>query len=703
MIQEADPVSGSNEQNPVVTQNISGDRFEHPYKRLRLWLIKPSKYDDEGYVIRYWKGVIPSNTLNCLYGLSETVRESGVFGADLRWDIELIDDTVEKVDLRKIIKAKREKGTKTLVCLVGVQTNQFVRASHLAVTLRQHGVDVLIGGFHVSGILATLPEIPGDLKKLQDTGVVLVAGEAEGGRWEQILRDALKDDLQPVYNFLGVAPDISCAPLPRIHEKFVNRYAVHRFTALDCGRGCPFKCSFCTVINVQGRKMRFRDVEAVAGQIRENYRKHKIIFYFFTDDNFSRNKNWEALFEAFARLREEEKIPFRFMIQVDTKSHHVPDFVVKARRAGCSQVFIGMESLNDDNLKSVGKTQNDIEDFKRLVDLYQKNGIVAHLAYIIGFPFDTAESVRKDIKKLMELGAGQASFFMMTPLPGSMDYLATVQARTMLDADFNNYDSFHETHRHARMAPGEWVQAYEDAWKDFYSVENMQNALRNATPENYWGIFLNFVWYKNSVQVEKGHPMLHGFVRLKGRLERRPDYPLEGRWVYFKRRVRDVWNLLYGWFKLCLEMEELWLATRRRRPIEEKVVMELAHLSKWAKEWRTVRLAELQAMYRRAASHVSAESGGEVKTSIKIPSRFQLWLAKHNIFAVSPLTFSRRPRKRFWRRVNLDFRRGHIFQINYLRLLANGFSECIHLVRFLFSFLRRSLPFSHRDSHTVAR
>lgn len=657
--------------------------FRHVYKRLNLYLIKPSKYDDEGYVIRYWKGVLPSNTLSCLYGLSEDVRERGVLGKDLEWSTELIDDTVQGIPYKKIIRAGRHEGTKVIVCLVGVQTNQFPRAADIAMKFRRAGIPVLIGGFHVSGTVATLPDLSPELVTLANAGVTLVAGEAESGHWEKLLGDALRNELKPVYNFLNDLPDISRAPFPRIQPKLLTRYALRHFGTLDCGRGCPFGCSFCTVINVQGRRMRFREVDFLIEKIREDYHRYGITGYFFTDDNFCRNKNWEAILDGLIELREKEGMPLFFMMQLDTQSHLVPNFVEKAARAGCRQVFIGMESLNQENLKAVKKSQNDIDTFKELVDAFQDVGIVCHLAYIIGFSLDTAASVKEDIEKLISLGAGQASFFMMTPLPGSMDYKRAVERGMLMDADLNNYDTFHETHRHPRMKPGEWMAAYEDAWRSFYSLENMKRILtRDIKSENYWGIFSNFVWYKNSVNVEGGHPMIHGFVRLKGRLERRIGYPVEGRWEYFKRRLKDVRRELTGWWSLGLELEEVWLATRRRSPLEQRVVAELARMTQSAKKWRDFRISELHGLYSRAA--VAMEKKGLYR--FRVPSRFQLWLNRWNFFS-EPLTFTRMPLQKFWENVRDLWRRGEILRINYLRVILNVFEECALLTRFVFSII----------------
>src|SRR3990167_4431958 len=111
------------------------------YKRLKLYLIKPSKYDDEGYVIRHWKGVLPSNTLACLLGLAEDVKNRKSLGADLKWQIEPIDETVERVNVKKIIRESRRKNTKTIIGLVGVQSNQFPRAFDLGLAFRNAGIE----------------------------------------------------------------------------------------------------------------------------------------------------------------------------------------------------------------------------------------------------------------------------------------------------------------------------------------------------------------------------------------------------------------------------------------------------------------------------------------------------------------------------------------------------------------------------------
>lgn len=665
--------------------------FSPAVRRLAITLIKPSKYDDEGYVIRYWRGVLPSNTLACLYGLTEDVRKRRALGR-LKWRVDLIDETVQKVPVRKIARVSQRQGTKAIVCLVGVQSNQFARASDLALEFRAGGVDVLIGGFHVSGSLAMLPQVPPEIQRLMDAGVTVVAGEVEG-RWEGILRDALSGRLKPLYNFLAEPPDLQSVPLPRISTRYLRRFVAPNFGTLDCGRGCPFACSFCTVINVQGRTMRFREPGMLLDAIRENYRRHGISYYFFTDDNFCRNRNWEAMLDGLIRLRAEEGIRVAFMVQVDTQSYKLPRFVEKARAAGCSQVFIGMESLNPKNLEAAGKRQNLAADFRKMAAAYRQAGITTHVAYIIGFPFDTLESVRQDLERLKEeVGPEQASFFMLTPLPGSRDHLEAVRQGAPLDPDLNRYDSFHATTPHPRMTQGQWNQAYEEAWASFYGTDNMKAILRQTPPEKYWGVFSNFIWYKNAIAVEGGHPMIHGFLRLKGRRQRRPGYPIEPRWQYLRRRTSELCRTFRGWVKLALQMEEVWLQTRRRGLLEQRVVEELERYTGHTKSWRDLRLAQLQNAYARASIALKRLAPDNPAWSrIRVPSRVRLWVKRYNVFSHA-LTDSRRCLQQFWGTTRSCFKAGHLHRINVSRLFFSLAQEVSLFTVFACSFFGRLLP-----------
>ena len=642
---------------------------EQRIESLVIYLIKCSKYDDDGYVIRHWRGVLPSNSLACLYGLTEDVRRRGTLGADLKWKIELLDESVHYIDVKKIVRSSEKPHTKTIVCFVGVQTNQYPRASDLAMEIRRAGLTVLIGGFHVSGSVAMLHTTPPEIQAVIDAGCTVVLGEVEE-HWEEILQDAVMGKLQPVYNLLADLPDLQYKPIPKIHKRYLSKFLTSNFGTIDCGRGCPFNCSFCTIINVQGRKMRMRDPEGLARELRYNYYENKVSFYFFTDDNFARNKYWEQVFDILIKLRHEEGIKIEFLMQVDVLSYKIKNFVKKAREAGCSMVFIGMESINQKNLEAAGKRQNDVDDFVNLIQTYHDDHISTHVGYIIGFPFDTHESVLDDVKRLAsEIKVDQASFFMLAPLPGCHDHLEMVKRGEYMDSDYNRFDSFHETMNHPSMKPGEWQDAYRAAWRSFYSFENMKQILLRTPPDRYWDVFKNCIWYKSASHIEDNHPMITGFFRLKDRHSRRPGYAIDPWVVHVRKRAKEVKSYLVAWVKLFLEMEELWLQTRQRSEKEQWVIDEIQKIRTDVKEWRKLRVQELHEAYARAALKVK-EIQGHTQIKIIVPSKAALYFKKLNILS-DKITYSREHLNDFWFRTLQHLRRGRLHRINPLKIAVN--------------------------------
>ena len=527
--------------------------------KLTVVFIRPTNYDDDGYVIRYVKGVLPSNTIACMRSLTLefTERWKRDYGIDIT--VECYDEFVEKVPITKFAR-KNGSSHKVVAALVGVQSNQYPRAADLAMRLTDHGIKALIGGFHVSGILAMFGEPTPEINDVIDYGVTVVQGEAELV-WESILHDVVNGCEKSIYRMTNY-PDISNKPVPQADTRYMRKFAVSHMGTVDCSRGCPFNCSFCTIVNVQGRHMRCRSANSILATIRNNLALG-INHYFFTDDNFSRNTNWESIFDGLIEMREQEGLDISFMMQVDTVCDRIPNFVEKAGRAGCTQVFIGMESLNPDNLKAVQKNQNNVENYASYIAAWHRENVMTHVGYIIGFPFDTLESVKRDVDNMMNvIKVDQASFFILTPLPGSVDHKYMVDNNLPLDPDLNNYDSFHITTEHPLMTRDETLQAYDYAWTQFYRFENLKKVLMRAGTKAYWNIFKNIMWYKNSL-LEPRHPMVAGFIRRKHRTDVRPGTPVLSRRQYYFTRLKEYSAGLWRRIGLFFELQELWMLTRK--------------------------------------------------------------------------------------------------------------------------------------------
>ena len=527
-------------------------------RRFRVLLIKPSHYDDDGYVIRWYRSTMPSNSLAAVYGLITDAAAQNVLGDDVAVTVNAIDETNTRVRIEKIIAEYRADGNFGFVGLVGVQSNQYPRALDIARPLRAAGIAVVLGGFHPSGLLAMFPKITPDLQAALDMGITLFAGEAEG-RAEQLLRDVAAGTLKPIYNFMDDLPGLGGAVAPILPQAFVKR-TLGNLSSFDAGRGCPFQCSFCTIINVQGRKSRFRSPDDVEQILRRNW-EQGVDRFFITDDNFARNRDWEAIFDRIIELRERDNMDVRFMIQVDTLCHKIPNFITKAKRAGVTRIFIGLENINPANLLAAKKRQNKITEYRKMLLAWKAAGIWTYAGYILGFPNDTPESIRHDIEIVKhELPLDILEFFVLTPLPGSEDHKVLADKSVAMDADLNKYDLEHIVTAHPKMSKQEWEGIYSDAWKLYYTAEHIETVLKRARAKgiNIYRLMLIVLWFSCSVAVEGVHPLQGGILRLKSRDERRPELPRASvlafypglAWEFVSKQTR---LLLQAWrlYRMC--------------------------------------------------------------------------------------------------------------------------------------------------------
>jgi hypothetical protein len=526
-------------------------------KTFRAVLIKPSHYDDDGYVIQWIRSGLPANSLACVYALVEDCARRGVLGEDVDFEIIPYDETNTVIRVNRIIRdLKRADGG--FVGLVGVQSNQFPRASDLARQFRAAGIPVVIGGFHVSGCLAMLPELPDDIKATQALGVTLFAGEAEG-RMDGLLRDIWHGELKPLYNFMNDLPEMSRAVPPFLPRAAVKK-TMRDYSSFDAGRGCPFQCSFCTIINVQGRKSRYRTPDDIEAIIRAN-EAVGIHRFFITDDNFARNKNWEAILDRLIDLRENQGFRFRFTIQVDTLCHRMPKFIEKAARAGCNRVFIGLENIDPDALMAAKKRQNKIWEYRKMLQAWKDVGATTYAGYILGFPEDTPEKIRRNIEIIKrELPLDLLEFFFLTPLPGSEDHKVLASKGVWMDPDMSKYDLNHRVSHHPKMTDAEWEGIYRECWDIFFNEEHLETVLRRGAARNVniKTLFGAYAGFQAAIKVEKLHPLEGGIFRRKMRTQRRHGLPRVHPLVFYPHRVYETTRNIIEMIGLYLRCRRVW-------------------------------------------------------------------------------------------------------------------------------------------------
>ncbi|MCP5082016.1 MAG: radical SAM protein [Alphaproteobacteria bacterium] len=490
--------------------------------------IKPTHYDDDGYPITWVRSIVPSNSLAVLYGLAADGANRQILGPTVDFELKAYDETNCRVRPDRIISDIKASGGKCLICFVGVQSNQFPHAVELARPFLTAGLPVILGGFHVAGCMSMLDALPSEIQDAMDMGISMFAGEAEEHRLDQVITDAWNGELKPVYNFLSDLPALDGEPPPYLPPAELDR-TLHQRSSFDLGRGCPYQCSFCTIINVQGRKSRFRTPDDLERIVRENAAQG-IRKFFITDDNLARNKDWEAFFDRLISLRESENLRVSLIIQVDTQCHMIPNFIEKARKAGCRRVFLGLENINPDNLIGAKKHQNKITDYRLMLQKWRDVGAYTWAGYITGFPADSKASILRDIEIIKEeLPLDMLELFMLTPLPGSEDHRNMVRQGAWMDPDLNKYDNYHRVSHHGKMPDDEWEEAYHQAWSNYYTWDHIETVARRhaATGGNPKRLAMMMTEFKAMYMIEGLHPLEGGVIRLKYRADRRPGFPRE--------------------------------------------------------------------------------------------------------------------------------------------------------------------------------
>ena len=518
-------------------------------RAFRVALIKPSHYDADGYVIQWWRSTLPSNSLASVYGLIEECARDRVLGPDVDIEIEAADECNTVVDVKAVAKRIAAAGG-GMVGLIGVQSNQFPRALDLGRQFRALGLPVVMGGFHVSGCIAMLPSLPADLQEALDLGIHLFAGEAEG-RMAEVLCDVAAGRAKPIYKYLNDLPEMAAAVYPILPRSVVTRVAGH-YSSFDAGRGCPFQCSFCTIINVQGRKSRYRTPDDVEAIVRANAAQN-ITRFFITDDNFARNRNWEPILDRLIELRERDKFNIKLLLQVDTLCHRIPDFIEKAARAGCTAIFLGLENINPESLMGAKKRQNKIWEYREMLLAWRAQKVMTYAGYILGFPTDTPETIARDIEIIKkELPVDILEFFYLTPLPGSEDHKTLHMRGVPMDPDMNKYDLEHACTAHPLMAKATWMQVYADAWTRYYTDAHVETIMRRAVVSgiNRTKILDSLTIFAGAARIEGVHPLQFGFLRRKIRTQRRHGTPVPSALAFYPWRVADFLKVTAQWLRL---------------------------------------------------------------------------------------------------------------------------------------------------------
>jgi radical SAM superfamily enzyme YgiQ (UPF0313 family) len=333
------------------------------------------------------------------------------------WEIEIVDENIESIPLNP-------KADIIGICGMGVQ---FKRQKELLSFYRKKGYFVVAGGSYAS----LCPEF---YESIADT---VVAGEAEY-IWKEFCRDFEEGKPKRLYHECGEVA-MTDSPVPRFDLLKLNKYQA---VSLQFSRGCPFRCEFCDIIVMFGRKPRTKSLEQVGKEL-DQLRSLNITRVFFVDDNFIGNKPLAKKLLRFIRdYQREHNYWFNFGTEVSLNIAQDDELLELFRDANFGWVFIGIESPDEDSLKETLKFQNTRQDAMSSIHKVYSYGIEILAGFIVGFDNDTKEVFDKQYRFIMNSGIQSAMIGLLTAAPKTPLYeRLEKEGRLILDANNQGIDN----------------------------------------------------------------------------------------------------------------------------------------------------------------------------------------------------------------------------------------------------------------------
>jgi radical SAM superfamily enzyme YgiQ (UPF0313 family) len=337
--------------------------------------------------------------------------------------------------------------------IVGITVNvdTAYRAFDIARIYRERGIKVIFGGIHASSNSESM---------LEHCDSVCI-GEAEE-LWETILDDFTNRTLKPKY-YYSEPTDLRKVPLPRWKLISQNSYLYNNIVVTS--RGCPFQCEFCyNSCDYTNKKFRFRPVENVVQEI-ISLDKKRIMFI---DDNLIGNPDWtEELIKNIKPLN----LYWHAAVSTNIVKH--PGMIEKMSASGCKSLFIGFESINENSINSIRKTQNNIGEYNSLVKMLHENGIMVNASFVFGFDYDRKDTFDRTLDWLISNKVETITAHILTPYPGTKFYTRLLTEDRIFDYDLAKYNTSNVVFYPRNMTPNELKEGYLKIYKDFYSIKNI--------------------------------------------------------------------------------------------------------------------------------------------------------------------------------------------------------------------------------------
>lgn len=410
----------------------------------------------------------------------------------------LVDGNAQRMTEKGLVDYIKENN----VGLVGIgaMTRMVAKAYKMADAVRAAGVRVVMGGPHVTEV----PDEPLGRDGSPRHADAIALGEADA-TWPQIVADAERGTLKEVYAPLNndgkeVKPTLSDYPvipwdkmdlsqfdmikhLPKTARRALSsigmKWESFLMIPIESGRGCPYGCEFCTVTGFFGDSIRFRSDESVVNELLllkslEKKQKGKIAV-FFIDDNFAINpKRTKSLLRAI--IAAGAQVPWTAQISMNLLRDE--ELVSLIAESGAKWIFMGLESIDPDNLKSVAKGFNKPAEYPAVLERLARHGLYAITSFIFGMDGDRPGVAERTLEQIRSWPPGLPVFGLLTPYPATPLYDRLAAAgRLTRPKHWLDFKPFHMAHTPLGLSVEQAEAEVRQAWTSAYDPSTTASAM----------------------------------------------------------------------------------------------------------------------------------------------------------------------------------------------------------------------------------
>jgi len=368
-------------------------------------------------------------------------------------ELSIVDEHVESIHL---------DDTPDIVALEVYVTSAY-RAYEIADHYRKRGIYVVMGGLHVTSA-------PQEALSHADS-IFLGPGE---DTWPTFLKDFRQGKPRQIYR----STERTLVGRPKMRRDLLKRNLYLVPNSLVVSRGCPHHCNFCYKDNFfNGGKSFYTDsLDIILAEIASLPGRH----LFFLDDNIFADAHFAN--ELFNEIKGLNRI---WQAAATVESLYDKPLVEKARKAGLRSLFVGFETLDQNNLKQQNKFHNLSYNYNDAIRSLHDAGIMVNASFVFGMDEDDKNVFEKTVDWAIEQGIETATFHILTPYPGTALFNRMREQGRLLTENWNFYDTRHCVFKHLRMTPEELEEGYWRAYKLFYQWRSILNSAQGK-PLDRW-------------------------------------------------------------------------------------------------------------------------------------------------------------------------------------------------------------------------